>query len=78
VDTFEAQDPAYREAVLPSAVSVRLVVEAGVSAGWQKYAGSRGRVFGLDRFGESAPGGQLMETFGFTGEAVAEALRTLL
>lgn len=78
VDVFEAQDAAYREQVLPAAVTARVVVEAGVSTGWQPYAGPGGRVVGIDRFGESAPGGKLMETFGFTADAVADALRSVL
>ena len=78
VDVFEAQDAAYREQVLPAAITARVVVEAGVTTGWRSYAGPGGRVVGLDRFGESAPGGKLMETFGFTADAVADALRSVL
>jgi len=74
VDTFEAQDAAYREAVLPAVVEKRVVVEAGVSAAWYKYAGSQGRVMGLDRFGASAPAGELFEHFGFSVAAIVEAL----
>ncbi len=78
VDVFEVQDDDYRESVLPSAVTARVVVEAGVSASWRGYAGPAGTVLGLDRFGESAPAGQLMELFGFTAERVAGALRDVL
>jgi transketolase len=74
---FDGQDAAYREAVLPNGLP-RVAVEAGVTDGWWKYVGERGRVLGLDRFGESAPGGQLYAHFGLTAEAVAEAVRRLV
>ncbi|WP_256996329.1 transketolase family protein [Methylococcus capsulatus] len=53
-NVFDAQEPAYRDSVLPPAVTRRLAIEAGVSDGWWKYVGSHGKVIGLDRFGESA------------------------
>jgi hypothetical protein len=52
---FDAQDAAYKESVLPKAVTARVAVEAAVTAGWWKYVGSQGAVVGIDRFGESAP-----------------------
>jgi transketolase len=77
---FERQDAAYRASVLPPGVP-RLAVEAGATAGWHAYVGAaddpRGAVIGLDRFGESAPGGVLFKHFGFTAEAVATAARRL-
>ncbi|WP_367025504.1 transketolase [Methylococcus sp. ANG] len=76
-NVFDAQDPAYRDSVLPPAVTRRLAIEAGVTDGWWKYVGSHGKVIGLDRFGESAPAGLLFKTFGFTVDNVvgqAEAL----
>lgn len=77
-ELFDAQEPAYREAVLPSKVTARLAIEAGVTQGWEKYVGPSGAVVGLDRFGASAPYKVLMEQFGFTPQAVAErALRLL-
>ena len=69
---FDAQDAAYRESVLPSAVTKRVAVEAGVTDGWWKYVGSNGKIVGLDRFGESAPAGQLFKEFGFTVENVVK------
>ncbi len=78
VEVFEAQEEAYRESVLPSGVTARVAVEAGVTNYWHRYVGAGGRVIGLDRFGESAPGPQLFEHFGFTPERVAEAVRELL
>jgi len=78
VDAFDAQDAAYRESVLPNSVRARVVVEAGVTAAWYKYAGLDGKVVGLDRFGESAPAGELFKHFGFTVENVAKALDEVL
>jgi len=74
---FERQDPAWRAAVLPAGVP-RVVVEAGVTDGWYKYVGLEGRVIGLDRFGESAPAGELFKEFGITAEAVVDAVRAVL
>lgn len=74
VDAFEAQDAAYREAVLPAAVTARVAVEAAVTASWYKYVGLNGKVIGIDRFGESAPAGQLFKEFGFTVENVLAAI----
>jgi transketolase len=77
-DLFDVQDAAYREQVLPPAVTARIVIEAGVTDCWWRYAGSQGRVIGLDRFGESAPAGELFEHFGFTADkVVAIAKQTL-
>lgn len=67
---FDAQDESYREAVLPSSVSRRLAIEAGVTQWWGGYVGSGGRVLGIDRFGESAPAGDLFQYFGFTVDNV--------
>ncbi|AOU96848.1 transketolase [Acidihalobacter yilgarnensis] len=78
VDVFEAQDEAYREAVLPRAVRARVAVEAGVTNFWGKYVGLDGAVVGIDRFGESAPAGELLKYFGFTTERVVEAVEGVL
>ncbi len=78
VETFDAQDAAYKEAVLPAACTRRVAVEAGVTAGWYKYVGLNGKVIGLDRFGESAPAGQLFKEFGFTVENVVKAVESVL
>jgi len=77
-DVFAAQDPAYREAVLPSEVTARVAVEAGATDGWYKYVGLNGKVIGIDRFGESAPGDLLMKEFGFTVDNVVQAVRNLV
>jgi len=77
VEAFAEQDDAYRESVLPSSVTKRMAIEAGVTQGWYKYVGCEGKVFGLDTFGESAPAGDLFEYFGFTADHVAEEARKL-
>jgi transketolase len=76
-ETFERQDAAYRAAVLPRAVPV-LAVEAGVSTYWRAYTGFDGDVLGIDRFGESAPAGEVARELGFTHEALCERARALL
>ena len=77
---FDRQDAGYRASVLPRGVP-RVAVEAGVTDYWRKYVGAaddpRAAVFGLDRFGESAPGGVLFKHFGFTVENVAAAVRAV-
>ena len=76
-NVFEAQSQSYKDSVLPAAVGRRVVVEAGVTDAWYKYAGSQGKVIGLDRFGESAPAGELFKEFGFTVENVVKAVEGL-
>ena len=76
-DLFDAQDAAYREQVLPAAVSARVVIEAGITETWWRYAGSGGRVIGLDRFGESAPADELFEYFGFTADNVVKVAKEI-
>ena len=77
-DAFEMQDAAYREAVLPAAVTKRIAVEAGITDSWYKYVGLNGKVIGMTGFGESAPAEQLFEYFGITTEKVLEAAQQLL
>jgi transketolase len=77
-ELFEAQDAAYKESVLPKAVTKRLSVEAGVSFGWTKYVGMEGDSVSIDRFGASAPGGVMMEKFGFTVDNVLAKAKALL
>ncbi|HEX8011156.1 MAG TPA: transketolase [Casimicrobiaceae bacterium] len=74
---FDRQDEAYRERVLPRELPC-VAVEAGVSDLWRKYVGRSGRVVGIDRFGESAPAGELFRYFGLTAERVAEAVKAVL
>jgi len=73
-NAFDEQDAAYKESVLPSAVTARVAVEAAVTDGWWKYVGTNGKVIGIDTFGESAPAGELFKMFGFTVEAVGAAI----
>ena len=73
-DLFDAQDDAYKESVLPAAVTARVAVEAGVTSFWAKYVGLQGAVVGIDRFGESAPAGELFKEFGFTVDNVVAAV----
>ncbi len=77
-NVFDAQDEAYRESVLPKAVTARVAVEAAVTDGWWKYVGSGGAVVGIDRFGESAPAGELFKEFGFTVDNVVAAVNGVL
>ena len=77
-NAFEAQDQAYKDSVLPPSVTQRVVVEAGVTDSWWKYAGSNGKIVGLDRFGESAPAGQLFKEFGFTVDNVVANVEAVL
>ncbi|WP_431064006.1 transketolase [Methylotuvimicrobium sp.] len=77
-NVFDAQDEAYRESVLPSSVTKRVVIEAGVTDSWWKYAGTQGCVIGMDRFGESAPAGALFKEFGFTVDNVVKHVEALL
>jgi transketolase len=74
---FDSQDAAYRESVLPRGMP-RVAVEAGVTDYWRKYVGLEGKVIGIDRYGESAPAGELYKFFGITGDAVAAAVRSVL
>jgi transketolase len=71
---FDEQDAAYKESVLPAAVTARVAVEAAVTDGWYKYVGLNGKVIGINRFGESAPAGELFKAFGFTAENVLAAI----
>jgi transketolase len=74
---FDRQDEAYRNSVLPRGLP-KVAVEAGVSDYWRKYVGLEGAVVGIDRYGESAPAGELFKHFGFTPERVAETVRSIL
>ena len=76
-NVFDRQDAEYRASVLPKGLP-RVAVEAGVTDGWRKYVGLEGEVIGLDRFGESAPAGELFKYFGITAEAVAAAVKKVI
>jgi transketolase len=77
-ELFEAQDEAYKQSVLPKAVTKRLAVEAGSSFGWCRYIGTEGDMIGIDRFGASAPGNTCLEKFGYTVDNVVARAKALL
>jgi transketolase len=77
-ELFETQPDDYRESVLPAAVKARVSVEAGVTFGWRRYLGEKGRAIGIDRFGASAPGEVVFEKLGLTPASVAETVKRLL
>ncbi|WP_282569596.1 transketolase-like TK C-terminal-containing protein, partial [Pragia fontium] len=77
-EVFDRQDENYRESVLPSAVSARVAVEAGIADFWFKYVGLNGHIVGMHSFGESAPADQLFAEFGFTVDNVLTHARALL
>lgn len=74
-EVFEKQDRDWREAVLPHTIRTRVAIEAASSDWWRKYVGLDGRVVGMRSFGESAPGPAAYEFFGFTVDAVLEAVK---
>ncbi|XWJ88700.1 transketolase [Phytobacter ursingii] len=77
-DIFDAQDEQYRESVLPSDVSARVAVEAGIADYWYKYVGLKGAIVGMTGYGESAPADKLFPYFGFTVENVVEKAKRVL
>lgn len=78
VDLFESQDAAYRESVLPAAVTARVAIEAGVTAAWYRHVGTRGAVVGMDTFGESGPADAVFKHFGFTVDNVVAVAERVL
>jgi transketolase len=77
-ELFAKQDAAYQEAILPSAVTARVSVEAGITMGWERWIGAGGSSVGVDHFGASAPAGELFKRFGFTAENVAAHVQKVL
>ncbi|MDU4291349.1 transketolase [Mixta calida] len=77
-DLFDKQDAAYRESVLPSTVTARVAVEAGIADYWYKYVGLNGAIVGMTTFGESAPADKLFAEFGFTVENIVSHAEALL
>jgi len=77
-EMFEEQDASYKESVLPKAVTKRLSVEAGTTFGWGRYVGNEDNTIGVNRFGASAPGGVIMEKFGFTVDNVVAKAKEIL
>jgi transketolase len=77
-DLFDQQSPAYRESVLPSAVTARLAIEQGSTLGWERYIGPKGRMIGMHTFGASAPLKALQTAFGFDPTSVLKVAREML
>jgi transketolase len=75
---FDLQDEAYRESILPASVTARVAVEAGLTDGWCRYVGEKGKVIGIDTFGESAPWSVAFEHFQVTVDTVVETVKALL
>jgi transketolase len=75
---FEKMPEEYKESVLPSNIRYRIAIEAGVPMGWERYIGETGKMIGIERFGASAPGGTVMERFGFSAENIVETALDLL
>jgi len=77
-DVFEAQDQAYRDSVLPPTNRHRLAVESAHADYWWKWVGLDGRVIGMTSFGESGPGGEVLQHFGFTAENIVDVARSMI
>ncbi|WCP69255.1 transketolase [Vibrio tubiashii] len=77
-DLFESQNADYRQKVLPSSVTKRIAIEAGIADYWFKYTGLNGDIIGMTTFGESAPAEQLFEMYGFTVDNVVSKANALL
>jgi transketolase len=78
VEMFDAQDRAWRESVLPTAVTRRLAIEAGATQSWWRLVGSGGTVVGIDRFGASGKATDLFDHFGLSAAQITRALDSLL
>lgn len=77
-ELFDRQPEAYKQAVLPDAVSKRVSIEAGISLGWDRYVGKDGKVMSIDTFGASGAGGAVLEYFGFSVPNVVSIAKELL
>lgn len=75
---FEKQDASYKEKIFPKSVRKRVAIEAGSTIGWHKYVTDEGAVIGIDKFGESAPGDEVMEEYGFTVDHVIKKVKSIL
>ncbi|UUZ97685.1 hypothetical protein LJK87_42700 [Paenibacillus sp. P25] len=77
-ELFDRQSEDYKQSVLPDSVTKRVAIEAGISLGWDRYAGPKGKVLSIDTFGASGPGGEVMESFGFSVPHVVRLTKELL
>ncbi len=78
VEAFDRQDQAYKDSVLPPAMTARVAIEAGVTSGWHRFTGTAGAVVGIDHYGASAPAEILFEKFGFSIENVVKTAKGIL
>jgi transketolase len=78
MENFAAQDPEYRDRVIPPQVRARVSLEAAATFGWHQWVGELGEAIGMEGFGASAPAGALYKHFGFTPERVADAGRAVV
>ncbi|WP_156177986.1 transketolase [Bacillus sp. SA1-12] len=76
-ELFNSQSNEYKEYVLPSSVSNRVALEMGISLGWERFIGPKGKVLSIETFGASGTGAEVMELFGFTVKNVVEITRNL-
>ena len=77
-ELYEKTTRKYKESVFPADVNIRIAVEAGITAGWERFVGDRGAVIGINRFGASAPGGTVLKKFGFTPDVIVNKALELL
>ena len=77
-EIFDEQTEDYREQILPRNIKARVAIEAGVSAGWDRFVGDRGRIIGIDRFGASAPADTVYKNLGITADNVVEAVLSII
>ncbi|MBU2622656.1 MAG: transketolase, partial [Proteobacteria bacterium] len=77
-ELFENTSAEYKEKVLPSEISNRIAVEAGITMGWERYTGEKGEIIGMTGFGASAPGGTLMKNYGFTADNIVQKAMKLI
>ena len=77
-ELFEKAPAPYRERILPTSITKRMAVEAGISMGWEKYTGLEGKIIGIDKFGASAPGGTVLKEYGISVENIVEKALDLL
>ena len=77
-EIFDEQSNTYREQVLPSDIKVRVAIEAGVTAGWDRFVGDQGKVIGIDRFGASAPADTVYKQLGLTPDTMVETVLSLM
>ncbi|MDQ8735342.1 transketolase [Paenibacillus sp. LHD-38] len=77
-ELFDRQSEAYKQSVLPSSISKRIAIEAGISLGWERYTGPHGKILSIDTFGASGPGNEVMDYFGFSIDNVVRQTKQLL